>query len=140
MPRSRKNPRKKKRAPPVYGDAPTPAQLCAQAEFDRQHQARRRNICNGFKFWRVCGQSRCERQHACAGDAVACFTRQWWRVDEANKIHFRAGIKARLAGLSVAEACRVADEEVTRSADHIARVNAETIARIKAEEAARYGE
>jgi hypothetical protein len=106
----------------------------AQDDFSRV-EVRRRFICNGFKFWRNCAERPCQRAHACVGDAVACFKRRWWLVHEADKIHFRAGIKARLAGLSVAEACRAADEEVARSADHIAEVNARTLARLEAMEA-----
>jgi hypothetical protein len=74
------------------------------------------------------------------GDTVACFERRWPWVHEGDKIFFRAGIKARAAGLSVDEACRVAEEEVARSADHIARVHAETLARFEAEKAARQGQ
>ena len=133
MSRSRKNPRKRKRAAPVYRDGPTPAQQRAHEEWIRGEEARWRSVCTGFKFWRACGERPCQRAKACMGDARACFDRCWWRVREADKIYVRAGIKARVAGCSVAEACRLAGEEVARSADHIARVDAETLARLRAE-------
>ena len=50
---------------------------------------------------------------------------------------FRAAIKARAAGLSVAEANARADAETERAAEHIARVDAETDVRVRAEGAAR---
>jgi len=143
MSRSRKNPRKsrnRKRPAQAYGDAPTPAQLRVQEQWDRERQERKRYICNGFYFWRACAEKSCRRTKACMGDAVACFKRCWPWVYEGDKIFFRAGIKARAAGLSVDEACRAANEEVARSADHIARVEAETLARYSAEQAARDGQ
>jgi hypothetical protein len=139
MPRSRKNPRRKKRAPPAYGDAPTPAQLRAQAEFDRQRQAHRRKLCNMFEFWSVCPHGQCQRRRSCVGDAEACFERRWWVVPEELKILLHAFAKARVAGMSFEDAHRAADEEVARSADHIARVDAATVARLEAGKAARHG-
>jgi hypothetical protein len=147
MSRSRKNPRKsrnRKRAAQAYRDTPTPAQQRAHDEWVRAEQARWRSVCTGFNFWRACDERSCQRAKACMGDdAEACFNRCWRCVREADKIHFRAAIKARVAGCSVAEACRLADEEVARSADHIARVDAETLARFRAEAeaeiAARHG-
>ena len=135
MSRSRNNPRKEERAAMVGGDALTPAQKRAQAEFDRRRDRQRRHLCNTFEFWSVCPQSPCRRRKSCAGDAGACFERWWWVLPEKVKIFFRAGIKARIAGLSIDEACRVADEEVARSADHIARVDAEVDAKIAANRA-----
>lgn len=143
MSRSRKNPRKsrnRKRAAQTYGDAPTPAQQRVQDEWDRARQENYRYVCNGFHFWRVCAEKSCHRRKACMGDTEACFERRWPWVHEGDKIFFRAGIKARVAGLSVDEACRVAEEEVARSADHIARVHAERIAEFRAEQAARNGQ
>jgi hypothetical protein len=139
MPRSRKNLRKEERAALIGGDALTPAQKRAQAEFDRRRDQEHRYLCNTFQFWSVCAESPCRRRKSCVGDADACFERRWWLVPEKIKIFFRAGIKARIAGLSVEEACRVADEEVARSADHIARVDAETRARLDAKKAAQHG-
>jgi hypothetical protein len=90
-------------------------------------------------FWRVCAEKSCRRAKACMGDADACFERHWPWVHEGDKIFFRTVIKMRLAGLSHAEACRAAAEEVARSVDDIARVHAETLARFEAEAAARHG-
>jgi hypothetical protein len=104
-----------------------------------QESERHRFIADLFTFWFACPDNRCRRQRACAGDSSACFERYWWLVPEAHKINFRTFIKARVAGMSLEEAGRAADEDIARSAEHIARVDAETLARLKAREAARNG-
>ena len=131
--------RKKTHSMPAYGDPLTPAHQRAQAEFDRQRDQQHRSICNVFRFWSGCPESRCQRQRSCAGDAEACFDRRWWRVSERKKILFRTFVKARVAGMSFAEAVGAAVDDIVRSADHIARVDADTAARIEAEKAARHG-
>jgi hypothetical protein len=123
----------------AYADAPTRAQQRVQAEWDSAHQARQRTICNAFQFWSVCSDRRCQRGQSCSGDAEACFKRWWWVLPEEARVFFRAGIKARHAGLSVEEAYREADAEVARSAEHIARVDAETLARLRAGQPAPHG-
>jgi hypothetical protein len=103
---------------------------------DEDPRDRYRPLCTGFKFWRVCGKE-CVRAKACAGDSRACFDRFWPLIGERHRVWFRAAVKARIAGLSVAEANARADAETERAAEHIARVDAETDARVRAEDAAR---
>jgi len=67
------------------------------------------------------------------------FRAYWWRVPEAHKINFHTFVRARVAGMSVEQASRAADEEIARSAEHIARVDAEVDAKIAADKAARHG-
>ena len=132
MSRSRKNAATRKPVAAGFGTM-TPAQQRWQTEMERRHDRGRRSVCTGFKYWRRCDEKACRRRKACMGDAEACFKLNWPRTSEADKIFFRTGIKARIAGLSVEEACRVANAEVARSADYIAEVDAVNIARLKAE-------
>src|SRR5438132_1505126 len=72
----------------------------------------RRFLCTQFKFWHVCTRKACRRALKCSGDPPACFALWWPHVPEEIKILYRAGIKARCAGLSPREAARVATAEV----------------------------
>lgn len=104
-----------------------------------EERERRRYIADLFTFWFACPDNSCRRRRACAGDPYTCFERYWWLVPEAHKINFQTFIRARVAGMSVEQACRACDEEIARSAEHIARVDAEVGAKLAADKAARHG-
>jgi hypothetical protein len=80
----------------------------------RQDDAKRVMMCNALQFWRVCDERACRRRHTCSGDPQACFTRHWSQFPEDGKVWLRAGIKARVDGLSPQAAARAADAEVAR--------------------------
>jgi hypothetical protein len=54
-----------------------------QQEIYRHEQREaRRQICSVLRFAKYCGERRCRRARACAGDADACFLRFWPAVPE----------------------------------------------------------
>ena len=99
-----------------HPDKTTTAQKEAQAKRDADPDPTtlRRFLCTQFKFWHVCTRKACRRALKCSGDPHACFALYWPHVPEQIKILYRAGIKARCAGLSPREAARVAIAEVVR--------------------------
>jgi hypothetical protein len=99
-----------------HPDKTTAAQKEAQAKRDADPDPTtlRRFLCTQFKFWHVCTRKACRRALKCSGDPHACFALWWPHVPEEIKILYRAGIKARCAGLSPREAARVATAEVAR--------------------------
>jgi hypothetical protein len=108
----------------VGADGMTAEQRKWQEENLRAHDARKRMMCNTFRLWEVCDAPACRRAHSCVGDMHACFERQWAAIPEEEKAWLRAGIKARAAGLSSAEAARAADAEVARHNELMASLNA----------------
>jgi len=98
-----------------HPDKTTAAQKAqAKRDADPDPTTLRRFLCTQFKFWHVCTRKACRRALKCSGDPHACFALYWPHVPEQIKILYRAGIKARCAGLSPREAARVAIAEVVR--------------------------
>ena len=115
----------------TFADWQTPTQRATQAEMWRRDDAQRLAMCNALQFWRACGKRACQRQHTCAGDPHACFTRHWALVPEDQKVWLRAGIKARKDGLSPEMAARAADAEQARVAALMAK-HAQPVAAVTA--------
>jgi len=67
-----------------------------------------------FEFWRACKEPRCRREHSCSGDLHACSARRWAAIPEEEKVWFRAGMKAIIAGASFEEAVRMGEAERDR--------------------------
>lgn len=68
----------------------TPAQQKISMEATERFVALRRKLCTVMQFWLVCGRPRCRRDHACRGDAPACYTSHWDAMTDADKAFFRA--------------------------------------------------
>jgi hypothetical protein len=104
------------RIPPAQGpwDRRTPAQRLAYEKAQARDTAVRAGICNALKFWLRCHDRRCRRQRACSGDPHACFRRHWALYSEEEKVWLRAGIKARVQGLSPQDAALAANAELAR--------------------------
>ena len=68
-----------------------------------------RGLAKVFQFHRVCGDARCKRAKACAGDdPPPCFERLWPHVPEASTILFRVYVTQSCAGASQADAMKAA--------------------------------
>jgi hypothetical protein len=91
----------------------------------------RRVVHTKLLFWRVCEEKACKRARGCRGDVDACWRR--WRpaVPDELMTRLRIAIQARVAGASVEEAIRAANEHVAAIEAALANArtppNAETV-------------
>jgi hypothetical protein len=74
----------------------------------------RRKLCTALGFWQVCGHTPCQRGHSCSHPDNECHGRFWPMVPGSIKHMLHAGIEARAAGLSEADAVAAMDDALKR--------------------------
>jgi hypothetical protein len=107
-----------------YDARPTRAQLQWQDKIDREREAAARAQCKLLRVWRACRKKPCRRAHSCKGNMEECFDLHWRALPEEARVWLRAGIKARIEGLSPNQAAEAADAEVARHRELTARYEA----------------
>ncbi len=83
----------------------------------------RRKLCTHLLFWQFCGDRRCKRARACAGDVEACFKVFWPAVPEELKNQIRQTVIFLKDGMTPREASAAAAEYVEQRM-RIAEANA----------------
>ncbi|RDJ27398.1 hypothetical protein DWF00_10590 [Bosea caraganae] len=93
---------------PVRSVAQRLADLERCNELRKEAQA---HMAAAFEIWRACSRKSCRRSQRCAGPSVATCLSEWSSnyLDDATRAVLQAGVKARLAGAGVEEACAVAE-------------------------------
>jgi hypothetical protein len=81
---------------------------------ERVRDSALRKLHTFWRFWVVCPDKACGRAHSCRGDVTACGRRCYRHVPADTKFYLKKAIEARLAGLSVRDACREAQRQLDR--------------------------
>ncbi len=91
-----------------------------RAQIEEKEDQAMRPLCSLLLFWKYCGNKKCVRARACAGDRKDCFNRLWPRVPEQVKIMVRTASKSAKARLSPAETKAEIKREMARWRESIA--------------------
>jgi hypothetical protein len=81
---------------------------------ERVRDSALRKLHTFWRFWVVCPDKACGRARGCAGDVDACGRRCYPHVPADTKFYLKKAVEARLAGLSVKDACDEAQRQLDR--------------------------